>query len=476
MERLNPKPELPRLTERERAFCSGVLELMKVNGRPASEMLTESQLRIFSALVIRRHRRVQVLMGTQAGKSMTVALAVVVLTALLGEDVVIVAPSTEKALIIMRYVIEHLGDHPIFFSKLEAKSKLERLQLEESKRRIRFRNGGSVFIVSTDEKNGSKKIEAAMGQGASVVIEDESGLISDDTEATIFRMLAGKGEAATYVKVGNPFYSQPPCSHFYASWFDPAYHRIFADYEVLLREGRYTPEFVEEARRKPMFSVLYACEFPDTSVTDGEGYTPIVAWDTLTLAAHTAKEVLASARAKGGHPLLGVDVGAGSDETVRVVRFGDMAAVIGRGKTPDLMGVVRLVEADMAMGILPRDTFIDDIGVGRGVTDRLREKGKPVVAVNVGEAAKLNPDSFANLKAEMTWAMREWLVAGGKLDRANEAGWRAIPQIRTKPASDRKLAVEPKDSLRARLGHSPDVADALILTFFPSRPVTLEWI
>jgi len=454
-----------------------VLALLKVGERPASECLTESQLRIFAALVIRRHPRVQILMGTQAGKSMTVGLACVVLTALLGLEVTVVAPSGEKALIIMRYVIEHLGDHPIFFSKLEKRSRLERLRLEESKRRIRFNNGGSIFVVSTDEKNSQRKIEAAMGHGAGIVIEDESGLISDDSEATIFRMMAGRGPSATYVKIGNPFYSAPPHSHFFASWDDPTYHRIFADHDLLLAEGRYTPEFVEEARRKPMFSVLYGCEFPDANATDGEGYAPIVSWGQVKLGKHSAADVFSAARAKGGQALLGVDVGAGSDETVRAVRFGDMAAVLGRGKTPDLMGVVSLVEADMKLGgISPRNVFIDDIGVGRGVTDRLREKGRQVVAVNVGEAAKLAPDSFANLKAEMTWAMREWLHAGGTLDEANRGGWEALPQVRTKPASDRKLAVEPKDRLRARLGHSPDVVDALALTFFPSRPVAVEWL
>lgn len=474
-QQLNQKPPLPKLTERERNYCLTVLSLLKVNGKPASEMLTESQLCIFAALVIRRHSRVEVLMGTQAGKSLTVGLAVVVLSALLGEEVVIVAPSGEKALIIMRYVIEHLGDNPIFASKLEAKSKLDRLRLEESKKRIRFNTGGSVFIVSTDEKNGKKKLESAMGQGATITIADESGLISDETEATIFRMMAGKGDKATYVKIGNPFYSQPPHSHFYESWNDPTYHRIFADHNVLLKEGRYTQQFMDEAIGKPMFSILYACEFPDTTVMDAEGYVPITSWDGVRLEQIKARKIIEEAKQKGEHPRLGVDVGAGGDDTVLTVRNNGKAAVLWKGKTPDLMEVVRQVEAAIALGIRPCDTFIDDIGVGRGVTDRLREKGLMVVAVNVGDRAIDNPDSFANLKAEMTWSLKEWL-ATGTLDEENKAGWQVLTQIRTKTASDRKLAVEPKSRLRSRLGHSPDTVDSLVLTFFPRVKADIEWI
>jgi hypothetical protein len=127
----------------------------------------------------------------------------------------------------------------------------------------------------------------------------------------------------------------------------------------------------------------------------------------------------------------------------------------------------------IGLGLRACDTFVDDIGVGRGVTDRLREKGIMVVAVNVGAGAMLDPDTFANLKAEMTWAMKQWLKAGTLHDKDD---WTAIPHIRTRTANDRKLAVEPKETLRSRLGHSPDIVDSLVLTFYPIKKVSVEWI
>lgn len=150
-------------------------------------------------------------------------MACLIISCIQHKRVAIVAPSNDKAKLTMRYYIEHLGDNPLFAAQLEKNTRLERLKQEESKERITLRNGGGIFVLSAQQRNATKSIEAAMGEGADIVILDESCLVQDNTEATIFRMIAGKGPNAFYCKIGNPFYVDPPHSHFHTTWNDPRY-------------------------------------------------------------------------------------------------------------------------------------------------------------------------------------------------------------------------------------------------------------
>lgn len=468
-------PPLPTLDPRHRAYLKTLAGLFDVDGAKGDEKVTEGQLVIFGAIVLRLNDRIQVICSTQYGKSLWVALACIVLSCVFGKTVVVVAPSKEKAKIIMRYYVDHLGDHPLFSSRLEKGSRLDRLRQEESKERIKLNNGGGIFVISTDEKNSRKSIEAAMGEGAEIVIGDEFCLVSDNTEATIYRMIAGKGPGACYVKIGNPFYAAPPNGHFLRSWLQAGrYLRIFIDWRTALAEGRYTGEFLAEARKKPMFDVLYGSLFPDLSVMGADGYMPLLTPEKVKFGV-TPEIILAAmenAKARDGclrvRPKLGCDIGAGGDPSVRVLRWGKMAAVTGTNENPDTMSNVPLIIADMGKyGVLAPDVNVDDIGVGRGVSDRLKELGHAVNAVSVGDPAAFDPDRFSNLRAELAWAMALWVAEDEtRLDARDE--WVQLTWLRYKTQSDRKVILEPKSEVRSRNGRSPDHADSLCLTFAES--------
>lgn len=84
---------------------------------------------------------------------------------------------------------------------------------------------------------------------------------------------------------------------------------------------------------------------------------------------------------------------------------------------------------------------------------------------------------FANRRMEMWWLMREWIEGGGGIpDCANLAQELATP-IFWYDASGRKV-LESKEDIKKRLqgGSSPDIADALCLTFaYPvSKRLPLE--
>lgn len=448
---------------------NNLLNYFILEGEPLLNKITEGQKIIFFSLVFQLYSRIQIICSTQYGKSLIVALATLILTAIKGKKVAIVAPSTAKARIIMRYFVEHLGDHAVFYSQLEKNTRLERLRQEESKMRIVLRNGGGIYIISTQERNARKNIEAAMGEGAEIVITDEGNLISDRTEATVFRMISGKKDGI-YCKIGNPFYSMPPYTHFKGSWDNPDYLKIFIDYERGLAEGRYSESFIEEARGKPMFDVLYGCEFPQEDIIDERGYRPLVYSTVLRygITKDKLREIIKKDKEQGKLKTLklGCDIGGGGDSNVYVLRYRNFAVLVGHNKSNDTMTNVSEIERIMKewTDLEAENIAIDDIGIGRGVVDRLKEKDIDVQGVSVGGKAD-KPDLFMNLKAELYWKLKKWLEREEtRLEESDK--WAQVLWIKYKTNSERQVKMESKDDLKKRTGKSPDYAEALMLTFY----------
>ncbi len=157
---------------------------------------------------------------------------------------------------------------------------------------------------------------------------------------------------------------------------------------------------------------------------------------------------------------------------VDVARFGGDASVIFRRQGPAafapviLHGLDNMAVADRtALEIAsarPAAVFID-VGQGQGVIDRLRRLGHEVEEVPFGGRA-LRDDRFVNRRAEMWYAVREWLLAGACIpDDARLRKELAAP-VYHYDASGR-IALEPKAGIKRRLGFSPDLGDALALTF-----------
>lgn len=451
----------------ERQMCLDLLHLFQIEGRPGDEMVTEGQLKLFWAIVFRPSNRVQIICPTQYGKSLFVALACIVVSCVQEEVIAVVAPSGEKAKIIMRYYIEHLGDDVLFSEKLDAHTKLDRLRQEESKDRILLRKSdltgkqGGIFVVSANTGNSKKTLESAMGLGAKIVIGDEYCLIPDDTEATIFRMIAGKGPDAFYCKIGNPFYRDKPYSHFYKTWTgDNNYLKILIDYRQGLQEGRYNAEFIAEAKEKPQFDILYECKFPPEGVADPDGWIPLFTETEIEIAQEAAEEI-----AIAGVKLMGVDVaeGKGQDASAIVERGMNVAECLFESNTVDEMQLCgHVVLASEQRGIDPHNIGLDGNGSGSGAVARLREQKKPIQSINTAEVSS-DPKRFFNKRAEGYWAVRTWIKNGGKLKPHKR--WAELKNIKYKVHSSGRIIIMPKDEMRKRGLPSPDVCDGLMHTF-----------
>lgn len=112
----------------------------------------------------------------------------------------------------------------------------------------------------------------------------------------------------------------------------------------------------------------------------------------------------------------------------------------------------------------PEYIFVDLIGIGAGVNDRLQELSLPVVGVNVGEEASVD-DQYNRLRDELWFKGRKWLEQKHCKLFPDEILIAELSLPKYSFTSTGKLKVESKDELKKRYPRSPDVADAFLLTF-----------
>lgn len=122
------------------------------------------------------------------------------------------------------------------------------------------------------------------------------------------------------------------------------------------------------------------------------------------------------------------------------------------------------VVADEIRSFNPDAVFIDE-GNGGGVIDRLRQLGHEVIGVHF--AGKAGKGQFLNKRAEMWFEVRDWVRAGGVLPNLVELKQDLATPTYKFTAAD-KIQLESKEDIKARGLPSPDLGDALALTFaFP---------
>lgn len=167
--------------------------------------------------------------------------------------------------------------------------------------------------------------------------------------------------------------------------------------------------------------------------------------------------------------ILGIDVAReGDDRSAFFPRQGLVAFKPQTLRSDDLMHV-----ADQAAALAQRwqpDAIFVDYGMGVGVSDRLRQLGFPSTDVQFGSNA-LEP-RFRNRRTEMWWKMAEWLKGGGCLPDAPDLLVELSAPTHRHRDDRGQMALEKKADLKKRIGVSPDVADALALTF--AAPVAIR--
>ena len=121
--------------------------------------------------------------------------------------------------------------------------------------------------------------------------------------------------------------------------------------------------------------------------------------------------------------------------------------------------------------------FIDTIGEGAGVWSRLLELGYDnAVSCKFSESAKglrdvNNVYEFANMRAYLFWAVRDWLDPKNKNNPClppDDELMQEATEIKWKFQSNGTIIIEPKEDIKERIKRSTDKFDSLANTFYPA--------
>jgi len=318
--------------------------------------------------------------------------------------------------------------------------------------------------LSTDRP---ERFSGHHGEHLLLIVDEASGV-----DERIFEAAEGflTSESARVLLLGNPTTL--------AGTFHRAFHSERALWNTVTVSALDTPAFtgeevseallrrlpsrawVETAKKKwgeasPLYQVRVLGEFPST------------ADDTVCPLADV--ELAQARRVETGSPIVVACDPArfGSDETVIAVRHGSrvrIAATYGKKDLMDTAGrILRVARAEAGKGSARPVIVVDDVGVGGGLVDRLRELAEfKVVAFN-GAGRARDSREYPNARSQA------WFDFAGRLpgidldDNEQLAADLVAPSYRLDSRGRR--VVEAKAETKKRLGRSPDRADAVLMAF-----------
>jgi hypothetical protein len=242
----------------------------------------------------------------------------------------------------------------------------------------------------------------------------------------------------------------------------------------VLIPGLTSAEWVEERREtwgenNPIYRARVLGEFPDQAED-----TLIKLSDIEAAAEEQTDSVDDEQPDETEETVLAVDVARfGSDRSVILRRRGNRVEDIQTFQKLDTMQLAGWVVAAINE-CHPDRMYIDEIGVGAGVVDRLREQGFNVRGINVARRAR-QETIFTNTRSEGYWKLRELFASRQiRIPRDNQL-MGELAALRYNYDSQGRIYLESKESMRGRGLPSPDKADTLMLAFVEQGHRTRLW-
>ena len=168
-----------------------------------------------------------------------------------------------------------------------------------------------------------------------------------------------------------------------------------------------------------------------------------------------------------GPVIWGVDVARfGADASALCKRKGNaITEPIRLWRNLDTMQLTGAIKAEYDAALeKPVEIFVDAIGLGAGVADRLRELELPAYAINVSESPAMG-EHYLNLRAELWYKAKAWLEGRDVRLPKDELLKTELTTVRYNYTSSGRVKIEAKADLKRRGVASPDSADAFVLTF-----------
>jgi len=315
-----------------------------------------------------------------------------------------------------------------------------------------------AFCVSPDEPENFSGFRTS---GGCLVIVDEASALDQRVHEAIMGLASAKGSKVIYL--GNPLYPDGP---FYDTFHSPDWANVhISSTEVvdLGIPGLATHDWLDARKREwgtdtPMYRSRVLGDFPESMAHS------IIKLEWLS------RVIVPKKLRPSGIRRMGVDIARyGDDRTVAIIRDDRCVIDVHVTENKSTMETVAMIQDLAAEYSVDEDQiFVDDTGLGGGVTDRLHELDVDVIPVNFGSKAIQN-DKFKNTRAELYWLMRETMCEDAEnrlyipkqyANLAKELTWTTYKQM-----SDQRIQLESKENIKKQRKASPDLADALALTF-----------
>lgn len=195
---------------------------------------------------------------------------------------------------------------------------------------------------------------------------------------------------------------------------------------------------------------------------------------------------------RGDEIIIGVDPGRSTDKDASgiIARSGHRVLAVKQVWERDLMKVAGHAkefkrQVTEAWPSLPWGYFaVDVIGLGAGTHDSLKEQGEETVEVDVSKPA---PDLWdqtgpkpAGMRDHLWLEARDFIKEGGSIRGLEGEDCEILKSELSGPKyslnSKGEIVVESKKSMKKRGLHSPNLADALCLTFAPKESGNVGWV
>jgi phage terminase large subunit len=349
-----------------------------------------------------------------------------------------------------------------------------------------YRIGPNNYAVGLSTNEGVR-FQGFHADRVLVILDEAPGVAADIYEAIEGVLAAGD---ARMLMLGNPVVSSGP--------FYDAFTRDLASWTTFTIDALATPNFTDDLSRPMRLDELRALTAEELAIAP-RPYLVTRQWVREKLEQWGEESPLFASRVRGAFPaqsedalislawleraaipvdpipyladpiVAGVDVaGPGEDETVLTLRTAGRAPYrilsIQVWASADPRGAVVAALAPYRDRLV--NVNVDAIGVGYNFALHLEDQGFPVTQVNVGERPTSDhTDRFANLKAQLYWALREAIAAGDIVDLTDDIAVSQLVSIRYRQDSRGHIVIESKEAARKRGVKSPDRAESVMLAF-----------
>lgn len=350
---------------------------------------------------------------------------------------------------------------------------------ELQKLRLRLSTGMALAVSSDDPA----KLEGAHSDNLFFVF-DEAKIIPTEVWDSFEGTFAGSGRGgeqfAKVLAISTP--GEPAGRFFdihrgrlgYEDW-----HTIHITREDAIKSGRMTEEWAEQRRKQwgedsQQYHNHVLGEFKEADVNT---LIPMEWVEQAMTRWDEWQRDIADGAPRGTVTSVGCDIGLGGeggDNTVIAICHDDTRVFETRSFGAGGSGTATMEIAGRLKGIIDAfhaPTFIDVIGIGVGVLDRLREQGYTDKALpfNAAEKTALKDKTkefkFQNKRAAMWWLGREMFDPNGGTEVMIPRDTRLLRELTTPKfdvLSNAVIKVESKKDIRKRLKRSTDVADAVL--------------